>query len=259
MAQEKSLGKSAATNSIMTSGPKPTNQKKPRSPNFPYLTVERALGIAEKVYSAEKRFAVPLATVCSNAGFDGTKSGSAMRAVSALKKYGIFEEKDGAFHMTPAAKAYIMTPNDPELRLRTAQEMAKRYEEVVQALDHFPEGLPDDEALKRYFVLEREFTDGGASEFTGIIKELVSFAKLYDGEHNGAKPSPENSEGQLGTKLSPAAPPRGGSTNVFSVGGATVELRSSIPLDEMTQLQLERLIKFIEVHAEIAKEDGRGH
>jgi hypothetical protein len=245
-------------------GPKSAvGASRPRSPNYPLITLERALGVAETVYAEEKRFIVPMATVCSRAGLGGGKSGTAIRILSALKKYGIFEEREGVFHMTEAAKNYVLAPTNPDLRLSIRREMARQYEEVTQVLTHFPNGLPDDEPLNRYFVVERGFTPSGASEFTGIIKEIVSFANLYEGGHTDPMPSPTveekaNSSATMNSLLNifPPSPPKPG-VSVFSIDGATIEIRSSIPLDQMTERQLRRLIRFLQVHEENAKEDGR--
>jgi hypothetical protein len=150
-----------------------------RSPNYPSISVSRAMDIAAKVYAEEKRFSVPLPTVCKHAGYSGTKSGHAKRTIAALKKYGVFVDVDTGLEMTPEAKKYILSPNDTELRVATLKTMALRYEIVKQTLEQYPEGLPDDEALKRHFLLERGFTDAGATEVVEVIKDIVQVAKLY--------------------------------------------------------------------------------
>jgi hypothetical protein len=168
---------------------------KPRSPSYPSIAASKALDIARKVYGAEKRFDVPLAVVTKHGGYTGTKSGPSIRLVAALKKYRVFEDRKGddLLHMTDAVKRHVMAQTDAGIRDALLAEMVDRYDEIKEAKEKYPDGLPGDEALKSYLVLERQFTDFGASEFIETLKENLSVAKPGASDQNGNMNTPQGS------------------------------------------------------------------
>jgi hypothetical protein len=208
MAQLKADAKDTAQSAAATEAA--SAKTKARSPSYPSVTAVAALALASKIYAAEKRFAVLPATVTKHGGYEGTKSGPAARLLSALKKYQVFQEKTGdtLLHMAEPIRRHVMAPADTALRDKILADMAGRYDEIVQALAKYPDGLPGDEALKSYLVLERKFTDSGATEFIEILREYpniesAGIASQDDGMSNGTQTNPP-----AGSSFrSPSSPP----------------------------------------------------
>ena len=64
---------------------------KPRSPNYPACSLQKALDYARKVYSQNHLHTAPRDVVAKAMGY-GTLNGGSLTAISALKKYGLLDE-----------------------------------------------------------------------------------------------------------------------------------------------------------------------
>ena len=66
---------------------------KPRSPNYPALSLQKALDFARKLYAVNHLHKASAEVVSKALGYTGL-NGSSLTAIAALKKYGLIEEEN---------------------------------------------------------------------------------------------------------------------------------------------------------------------
>lgn len=153
---------------------------KQRGPNFPSISLARALELAQILYDKEKRAAVAGPVVLGHWGYKNPKSSTATMALAALRSYGLVDYQGAGLNRlvklsTRALKILLKTPGrDAELR-----EAALAPKVHGQIWDRYKEdGLPSDEAIRHYLILELDFNDSAVGPFLARLRETFSLAKL---------------------------------------------------------------------------------
>jgi hypothetical protein len=129
---------------------------KARSPNYPGLSLRKAMEFAEKIYAKNHTHKAAPVVVAAAMGYSSL-NGKSMTAISAIKKYGLLEEIDKDLRITKDALTIIAEP-------KTSPERAKTINKVAFLPDLFAElkaeygdnGPPNDEILRSY-LLRRGF------------------------------------------------------------------------------------------------------
>lgn len=92
-----------------------------RSPNFPFISLEQALGRSRQLYDQEKRGMAALAVVSGHWNYS-LKSSGLVQTVGALKSYGLLEDEgrglDRRVRLTDLALRILLDPraDSPERR-----------------------------------------------------------------------------------------------------------------------------------------------
>src|SRR4029077_17042399 len=89
--------------------PDPGKRAVHRSPNYPQISLKEALAKVRKIYEADKRAGSHVDVALSHMGFN-TKNGASLSALSALKKFGLMEEKEGRVFPTQRAIEILNFP-----------------------------------------------------------------------------------------------------------------------------------------------------
>lgn len=159
---------------------KPT--RRPRSPGYPFIDLEKAVGRVRALYDSEGSHAAPLSAAFSAWGYESL-SGDGNLVASALKKFGLVEYegtgKARRLKVTPLALRILEHP-DPEVRKQSIAEAALNpaiHRELWEK-HRLSGGLPSDETLRWELVHERNFTKTGAADFIPEYRSTVSFAGL---------------------------------------------------------------------------------
>lgn len=162
-----------------------------RSPSYPQMSLGKALDLAAKLYKGIHRASVGNAEAQQIMGY-APKSGSALAALSALKRFGLMEGRDPNIKLTELA-LQILEPADARERAEGIAQAATKPEMFAEVLDSFGGRMPADSAIRAKLVRDRGFTSAGADAFIRSFKETFSFAEReassfrnYDEETAGA-------------------------------------------------------------------------
>ena len=155
---------------------------KDRSPNFPFINLSSAVERARAIYNEERKGAAPIQRISIHWKYSPNSSGL-IQTMAALRSYGLLsDEGSGAerrFRLTELALRIILDSrsDSPERRehLRKATLNPIVSKEVHT---NWPDGLPSDETLNHYLVLEKSFSPQNAIRAVKILKENQQFSEL---------------------------------------------------------------------------------
>jgi hypothetical protein len=219
--------------------------KRGRSPSYPGISLAAAIDRARTVWEHEKRNATPVRVMMKHWGYTNPAGGLAAVTFSALKKFGLVEDEgsgpDRLAKLTELAFEILNNPH-PEQAVREAALRPPIHRELWE---QYATELPSGESLK-WTLLQRGFTESGASEFIREYRETIAFARLNGGTPKGAadadheeledeKPPAE----RPGSRQTPPNPRnRGGMRgNVLTIpvpviGGSPVTIEGEFPITE---------------------------
>ena len=152
-----------------------------RSPNYPMYALEEAIAKVKIIYQHEKRNFTTAAVIQKHLGY---KEGSSLggRALSALKQYGLIEERSGTYGLSE--KGFLFTyaeENSPE-RAIALREVALKPQIFKELIDTYPSGLPSDGTLKAHLIGKKGFNPTAVDDFIRMFRETISLAKIALGE-----------------------------------------------------------------------------
>lgn len=165
----------------METGQERKTHKKHRSPNHPGLSLTAALEKARTVYDQEKRTATSPEVILKHLGYSPT-SGSGKRILSALKGYGLLEERAGAYRVSDLALRLLHLPEGHPERLPALQEAALAPEIHRELLAKYKDGLPSNESLKAELITHRGFNPVSVEEFVKNFRQTLALAQITPGE-----------------------------------------------------------------------------
>ena len=146
-----------------------------RSPSYPQMNLGKALDLAAKLYKGIHRASVGNVEAQQIMGY-APKSGSALAALSALKRFGLLEGRDPHIKLTELA-LQILEPADARERAEGIAQAATKPEMFSEVLESFGGRLPADSAIRAKLVRDHAFTSAGADAFIRSFKETFAFAE----------------------------------------------------------------------------------
>ena len=168
-----------ATNAV----PKPAEtekKKRLRSPNYPTVGLREAVDRAKRFVTANGKAGAIPAIAARHIGF-ATAHGQAYSVLSALKKFGLLEEKDGRVTPTQRAMEIVSLPESDPRRLKAIRDAAVAPTIYAELLEHYGDtNLPHDETLAGELVAYKGFNPNGVKEFLKAFRETIEFAGLSD-------------------------------------------------------------------------------
>jgi hypothetical protein len=206
-----------------------------RSPSYPVLSLTEALERARKIYEEEKRSAATASVLQQDMGYT-VGTGPAGRAISALKQYGLLDEKDGQFTLSDSAFTLLQLSNGSPEYQTALKETSLKPAIFHEVLANYNGNLPSDTNLRDYLIRVKKFNPDSVVEFIRVLRQTVELAKPDDwadhgNEAFGEPPPMENTQGQQ--KPAIGAPAAGELPYFrFTLKGATVEFRASAPLSK---------------------------
>lgn len=150
-----------------------------RSPSYPQMNLGKALDLAARLYKGIHRGSVGNAEAQQIMGY-APRSGSALAALSALKRFGLMEGRDPHIKLTELA-LQILEPSDARERAEGIAQAATKPEMFAEVLESFGGRMPADSAIRAKLVRDRGFTSAGADGFIRSFKETFSFAERESG------------------------------------------------------------------------------
>jgi hypothetical protein len=162
-----------------------------RSPNYPMFSLKDAIDKVRLVYQHEKRNFTTSAVIQKDIGYkEGT--GPAGRAVSALKQYGLLEERSGTYGLSDKGFLFTYADESSPERVSALRDAALKPLIFKELIDLYPSGLPSDATLRAHLVGKKGFNPSTVDDFIRIFKETVSLAKVVPGEYDPSQPGDES-------------------------------------------------------------------
>jgi hypothetical protein len=243
--------------------------KRERSPQFPYISLTKALERIETMANKAGHHEVRVFDVAADWKLS-PKSSSTDRNVAALVSYGLVEESG-----TGEAKKIkisengwrIMEDKRPGVRDKLLAEAAIKPPVIEEYARHWGERRPDDGHALSQLKFEGGFTDEGATQFLRVFDETIRFTKAFEaakpadeGKGEGRQDDGESGENSI-PPVNPPPPPRGAKVQVMAgerelttgllSGEASFRL---IVSGQVGVKEIERLIKKLELDKEILAE-----
>ena len=155
---------------------KPTRH---RSPNFPAIDLEKAVERAVALHKSAKTHFVPVGVAHELWGYKALGS-IADQAVAALKAFGLVEiEGEGdkrQLRVTDAARRIILGSPDRDALLKQAALSPSIHKTLW--LKYGEIGLPDDDVLRPYLLIDLKFNEGSVDSFIAEFRHTLSYAKV---------------------------------------------------------------------------------
>jgi hypothetical protein len=169
-----------ATNATAQQVPETEKKKRQRSPNYPTVGLKEAIERTKKFYDTDGKAGASPEMAAKHIGYS-TAHGEAYSVLSALKKFGLVEDKTG--RMVPTARAIeilSLPANDPRRlgAIRKAAVAPPIYAELLK--DYRDTGLPADDTLEGELIAYKGFNPNAVKLFLRSFKETLEFAGLSD-------------------------------------------------------------------------------
>jgi len=161
-----------------------------RSPNYPSLSLGDAIERARQVYDAEKRTPASADTILAHLGYS-PGVGPGLRALAALRQYGLLEERNGQDRISEDAFHILTLSETSPDRQAALREAAKRPTLVRQVWDHYNGELPSDLNLRDYLIKVHHFNPDSVATFIKVLRETVELAKLGPEDYHGSNDASE--------------------------------------------------------------------
>lgn len=161
--------------------------RRPRSPNYPQLSLEEAIERVKKVYQAERTFKVEKKAVAKDLGY-GSLNGASVSLIGTLKNYELLREDKEGVQVTEDAVTILRTPEGDSEKaeaLRKAAFAPKVFAELREAFGDDPTELPSNATLQ-YRLEKRGFLEKAAGDVIRIYRDNLEFVSVEAAEYNGA-------------------------------------------------------------------------
>jgi len=168
---------------------------KTRSPNFPFIPLEKALERARAVWDKEGRHEAAPETIVGHWGYSPKSSGG-RQTIGALRHFGLLEGKGDRLRLTELAQSILFSEEGSEQWLRRVREAALNPAIHKEIWTKYDGELPSDQNLRYYLVIEREFAEVGAAELIRELRSTLKFARLADGNDNLPPELPDKPENE---------------------------------------------------------------
>jgi len=182
----------------------PDKRKRTRSPAYPFINLETALGRAKQFYDKEQRNAANVSVAMTHWGYTNDSSNGA-QTIAALTSYGLL----GGEGMGNQRKVRL-TQNALRILLDARPDSKERADLIKQAAlspkihqqlwEKWSTALPSDAQLRHTLLFDWPvpFNDKAVDGFIREYRDTISFAKLTESDKVGSEV--EDKGGQNGAK-----------------------------------------------------------
>jgi hypothetical protein len=169
-----------ATQPVSSQIPGEEKKKRHRSPNFPTVGLSEAVDRTKRFVKDNGKAAAMPAVAAKLIGF-ASAHGQAYSVLSALKKFGLLEEKDGRVAPTQRAMEIVSLPEADPRRLKAIKEAAVAPSIYAELIEQFRDtNLPNDDTLAGELIAYKGFNPNSVKEFLKAFRETMDFAGLSD-------------------------------------------------------------------------------
>lgn len=161
--------------------------KKPkqRSPAYPFIDIEKALGYVKTMWQKENRHDVKASVLATHFDIE-PKSSALSLTLSAMAKYGLVDEvgvfPNRTFKLSALALKTLREDLTEQEKLAVHKDIALKPEIFRYLWSKYGASLPSDVALKTHLVMDKHFTEPASAVVIRNYKSTISFAKLTDSD-----------------------------------------------------------------------------
>lgn len=235
-----------------------------RSPRYPRISLETAVGYARRFYDEAHRAAVDVDTAARLMGFSG-KSGASQIALGAVRQFGLVDGLRGTIKISDLAMR-VLQPSSADEEEEAWHEAAFSpgvYDAVVA---HFDGELPrSDEAIKAYLIRSAGFSKAGAEDCITTLRRTLSELETFRSNLRQQDGPSASSEYPNKTDRAPdPARAEQATTQTLAVDGNSELVRIPLTRDCTAELRLlgtvtsaaiDRLVQYIELMREVWAEE----
>ena len=244
----------------MSAAPTPNKvpANKTRSPNYPSMNLEEAIGRLGVIYETQRRYPATRDVLARLMGY-GSLNGASATTVSALAKYGLIEGHGDNLRVSEMGQDLMLhRKGDPEYTtaLRTAAFMPAFFRELHE---QYPYGLPGEHAV-RAVLTKRGFNP---KAIDGAVRAYRDTMEFVDADTGGAvAESPVDSLPEVAMQTQPFEAVPMDSPHPSTLTRMMVLLPASRSAEiifrggEPTQRDLEFLRRHLELSEEMLASDG---
>jgi hypothetical protein len=181
-----------------------SNSTRKKSPRAPSLSLSEALDGALRIYSKDRRHAIPVELAAQHLGYKSANNGTAIKALASIRYFGLIgRPQEGKFAVEKEVEDYQFAPS-PAQKQALLRKWIVTPPIFADVLARFSDGLPSDAALKFEFI-QLGFLPDAADTVVSVLKNSVEFAQYYDSPRssveteanqalpdNSGMPSPSN-------------------------------------------------------------------
>ncbi len=244
---------------MVTDNASTDKRKRGRSPSYPGIGLEDALGRVRLIWNTERKHAASIDTIQGHWGY-ASKSGQGAIIIAALKKFGLIEDEGigeaRRARVSELTQRIILDEReDSSERGGFVREAALKPAIHRELWEEFQrEGsVPSDANLAHKLRFQRNFTDRAIREFIPQFRGTLTFAKLIDADgtlDSGADKL--HREGEANVNSATMSPQHTGGSNTPPPGlsalqiplapGEYATLQAAFPLTEAKWKQLEAVL-----------------
>lgn len=236
-----------------------TKKKRTRSPNFPYVDLEKAVERTRELYEKDKAHPVPITVVHDRWNYKRL-SGVLQQTVAALKAYGLVEVSGSGdkreIKVSEAGRKIVLDTSDSPQLLKGAALQPPIFRHLWER--YGDQGLPSDDVIREYLLFDHDppFNEEAVDAAIERFKETVEYANLSEsdiisdegeGEEADEEVGPERKNlGATGQKTK--LPPPTGQMKNFTfplIGGDVATLQVPHP---MSKKNFEALKRFLDAY-----------
>lgn len=157
-----------------------------RSPNYPFFSLDEAIEKVRLVFDHERRHPTKPDVILNHLGYANQRSGSGGRALSALRQYGLLEERDGTYRVSDLANRLLHVAEGSQEHKEAIREAAHKPLMFRELLSRYQGELPSDATLRSYLIMDRDFNPTTVDHFIRTFRKTIEFAKpALDGYTSG--------------------------------------------------------------------------
>jgi hypothetical protein len=156
---------------------------KPRSPGYPFISLEAALNKARDIQKAIGRHEANEDSVYKALGYKG-RSGASVVVLAALKAFGLLEGSGRSVKLSTLAMRILLdnredtTEKQAAIREAALKPVMHAYMEQKYGSD--VSSLPSDSVMEYHLVFDKAFTESGAKQFVAEYKATMAFSGPID-------------------------------------------------------------------------------
>ena len=166
-------------------------KKRGRSPSYPGIALEKAIGRAEVLRKAERSNFAPIDAILNHWGFK-PRSGLGLVNLAALVKFGLLEDAGSGNNrqarLTELASAILLSQHDSPEHLDAVRKAALNPPIHAELWEQYGQEMPSSMSMKLQLI-RQGFMDNAASDLVQEYIETIHFAKLLESDIiSGSKP-----------------------------------------------------------------------
>lgn len=153
-----------------------------RSPNYPQIDLQEAVGMVRKIFDKEGTNFAPREVVAQLLGH-GSVNGASDRKTSALSAYGFLDRNEDRELRVSDLAMRVLHPENHAEEVEALAEAAMSPNLFREICEKWPETLPSDESLKSYLI-RRGFNQNAVGQVIAVFRGAMSLAQVETNGHD---------------------------------------------------------------------------